>query len=115
MNVSTISNLLSRATSESTTSQGDFTVKATPPGGFYDDFTVMLNSIMNVVLTIGVIAVLLYLIWGGIEWITSGGNTSKTESARNKITASIIGLIILISAWAIMLFVQQLLGLEVFS
>jgi hypothetical protein len=83
--------------------------------GYFTSFGDMISNILNIVLTIGVIAVLLYLIMGGIEWITSGGDKGKTESARNKITAAVIGLVILISAWAIMLFVQQLLGIKVFG
>jgi TRAP-type C4-dicarboxylate transport system permease small subunit len=88
--------------------------KVAPPGGFFLTFSTMLSSILNIVLTIGVIAVLLYLIWGGIEWITSGGDKGKTESARNKITSAVIGLVILVSAWAILQFVQTLLDIKVF-
>ena len=54
---------------------------------------------------LGALLVFMYLIWGGIEWITSGGDKGKTESARNKITAAIVGLIVLASAWAILLLV----------
>ncbi len=91
----------------------NFDVNVTPPDAFYVSFGEMLTNVMNIVVVIGVIAVLLYLIWGGIEWITSGGDKGKTESARNKITAAIVGLIILISSWAILMFVQDILGIQV--
>lgn len=91
------------------------TVNAAPPQGFFVDFNAMISQIMNIVLIVGVIAVLGYLIMGGIEWITSGGDKGKTESARNKITSAVIGLVILVSAWAIMLFVQTLLGIQIFT
>ncbi len=91
----------------------NFEVNVTPPAAFYVSFGEMLTNVMNIVVVIGVIAVLLYLIWGGIEWITSGGDKGKTESARNKITAAIVGLIILISSWAILMFVQDILGIQV--
>ena len=93
----------------------DYTVSVTEPGSYFGDFPKMIEAILNIVLVIGIIAVLLYLIWGGLEWITSGGDKGKTESARNKITAAVVGLIILISAWAIVMFVQQLLGLSILS
>ena len=83
------------------------------PNSFFADFPAMITSIMNIVLTIGVVAVLFYLIWGGIEYITSGGDKSKTEGARNKITSAIVGLIILVSAWAILQFVQTLLNINI--
>jgi hypothetical protein len=47
---------------------------------------------------------------GGIEWITSGGDKGKTESARNKITAAVIGLVILAASWAILGLVLQFLN-----
>ena len=98
-----------------TTQRPNFNVRLEAPDTYFSSFSDMLTNIMNIVITIGVIAVLLYLIWGGIEWITSGGDKGKTESARNKITSAVIGLVILVSAWAIMLFVQQLLGLNIFT
>jgi hypothetical protein len=38
---------------------------------------------------------------GAISWITSGGDKGKIEDARNKITAAVIGILILASAWAL--------------
>ena len=85
------------------------------PDSFFASFPAMLTAIMNIVLTIGVVAVLFYLIWGGIEYITSGGDKGKTEGARNKITSAIVGLIILVSAWAILQFVQNLLNINIIT
>jgi hypothetical protein len=115
MNIGSLSAL--KFLAATTTAVGkDATLKSvTAPDGFFGSFKIMLQSILNIVLTIGVIAVLLYLIWGGIEWITSGGDKGKTESARNKITSAVIGLVILISAWAILQFVQSLLGLKILT
>ncbi|MCL5970204.1 MAG: pilin [Patescibacteria group bacterium] len=58
----------------------------------------------NVVLLLFVIAVLIalgFLIWGGIKWITSGGDKSGVESARNHIVAAIVGLVIVFLAFFI--------------
>lgn len=83
------------------------------PTGFYTSFETMISQVLNIALIVGVIIVLFYLVLGGIDWMTSGGDKGKTESARNKITAAVIGLIILVSAWAIMTFVQSLLGISI--
>lgn len=85
------------------------------PGGFFEDFGGLISGVLNIILTIAVILVLFYLIMGGIAWLTSGGDKGKTESARNQITAAIVGLVIIVAAWAIMTFVQQILGVEVFT
>ena len=74
-------------------------------------FSALLAQVLDIALVIGGIAVLFYLVWGAVEWITAGGDKSKTEKARDKITQSVVGLILLVSTTAIMLFVQQLIGI----
>ena len=79
----------------------------TKPMGFAKDLGSVINSVLSFALVIAALLVLFYLVWGGIEWITSGGDKGKTESARNKITSAIIGLIILAAAYAIFSLVHQ--------
>jgi hypothetical protein len=54
-----------------------------------------------------------FLILGGIQWITSGGDKAGMEAARNKIKHAIVGLIIVGAAWAIMILVQNFLGVTI--
>ena len=56
-----------------------------------------------------------FLIMGGIEWITSGGDKNKAESARNKITSAVIGLVIVAASYAIVNLVVQFLGFDNFN
>lgn len=74
------------------------------------DIGALFRAVLNFVLVIAVLLVFGYLVLGGIEWITSGGDKGKTESARNKITAAIIGLIILVASYAILTVVLRFLG-----
>jgi hypothetical protein len=53
---------------------------------------------------LAIIAVLIVLI-GGFQYMLSGGDTTKTENARKLIVSGIIGLAIILSAWAITSFV----------
>jgi hypothetical protein len=53
---------------------------------------------------LGIIAVAIVLL-GGFKYMVSGGNTEKTEDARKLIVSGIIGLAIILSAWAITGFV----------
>jgi uncharacterized membrane protein YjgN (DUF898 family) len=79
---------------------------------FATDIGQVFRAVLNFVLIIAVLLVFGYLVLGGIEWITSGGDKGKTESARNKITAAVIGLIILVSAYAILTVVLNFLGFD---
>lgn len=49
---------------------------------------------------IGAIA-LVFVIWGGIQYVTSGGDSEKTTKARNTLLYAIIGIIIVVLAWSI--------------
>jgi len=73
-----------------------------------EGFGLLINQVLSIVLTISVIAVLFYLILGAFEWITSGGDKGKTEKARDKMTQAVIGLVILVSVVAILMFIQTL-------
>lgn len=61
--------------------------------------------IINVALGfLGIIAVVIVLV-GGFKYMVSGGNEDKTTEAKNLIVSGIIGLAIILSAWAITGFV----------
>lgn len=59
------------------------------------------KTIVNVLLfVIGALSVVM-LIWGGIRYTTSGGNSSSVTAAKNTIMYAIIGLIVAFLAFAI--------------
>ena len=63
--------------------------------------------IINIALSLlGIIAVVVILI-GGFQWMTAGGDDGKVETARKWIFSGIIGLAIILSAWAIARFVLK--------
>ncbi|MFA6392373.1 MAG: pilin [Patescibacteria group bacterium] len=57
---------------------------------------------------LGLIAVILVL-YGGFTWMTAGGNEEKVEKAKKIITAAVIGLVIILVAWAIVIFALNVL------
>ena len=68
----------------------------------------LLDTITTIIRTalgfLGVIAVVIILL-GGFKWMTSQGNTTKVDEAKKLIYAGIIGLVIVLSAYAIAEFV----------
>lgn len=77
------------------------------------DLGQLISAVVGFLLIISALLAFIFLILGGIQWITSGGDKAGMESARNKITHAIVGLIIVGAAWAIMALVQNFLGFNI--
>lgn len=73
----------------------------------------VISAVVGILLLISAILAFLYLIMGGIQWITSGGDKAGMEAARNRITAAIVGLIIVAASWAVMLLIGQFIGFDI--
>lgn len=72
----------------------------------------LISRTLNIALLIAGILVFVYLVWGGIQWITSGGDKGKTEEARSRITAALVGLAIVAAAWAVMRLISYFFGID---
>jgi len=79
------------------------------------DFGDLLSAGIQLALIIAAILTFAFLIWGGIEWIASGGNKEKYEAARGRITAALVGLAIVAAAWALMKLIEHFFGVSVFD
>jgi hypothetical protein len=71
--------------------------------------------IWRALITVGGLAVLIFFLWGALEWIMAGGDSGKMQKARDKITQSIIGLVILVSSFTLIAFISQLFFGEEFN
>jgi len=75
-------------------------------GGEGSIFTVVVNILLFI---IGAICVIM-LIWGGIRYTTSAGNSANVTAAKNTIMYAIIGLVIAFLAFAIVNWVLVSVG-----
>lgn len=70
-------------------------------GNEEEDLQLKVKNVLEVVyLWIGIIAVI-FVVIGGIKYTTSAGEANKIESAKKTITFSIIGLVVVLAAFAI--------------
>lgn len=77
--------------------------------GFY------IATLWKTVVTVGGLAFIIYLVWGGIEYLTSGGDKTKIADATSKITSSVIGIAILVASYSITLFIQGVFKINILS
>ena len=61
---------------------------------------------------LGSLLVLIYSIWGALDWITAQGDKEKIKSARQKIINGLIGLAILVMLFSITAFLQFAFGFD---
>lgn len=73
----------------------------------------LLSGAIGFILVIAALAAFIFLIWGGIQWITSGGDKASVEAARSRILAAIIGLFVVFAAWALMTILGQFFGFDI--
>lgn len=67
------------------------------------------NRVINGVLgAVGAIA-LLYLVWGGITWMTSRGNSDSVKKGKDTIVWAILGLAMIFSSYVILKFVIEVM------
>jgi len=73
----------------------------------------VIGRIINMALGfLGVLAVGIVLL-GGFKWMTAGGNEEKTGEAKKLLGAGVIGLVIILSSWAIANFIINSLNTAV--
>jgi type IV secretory pathway VirB2 component (pilin) len=66
------------------------------------------QTVINIVQwALGLLALIavVIIIVAGFTWITAAGNEEKISKAKGMITAAVIGLIVVLLAWAIVIFV----------
>ena len=90
------------------------------PPSVVDNFSItslgeFLGALLTLLFLLAGIIVFAYLVWGGLQWITSGGDKAKTQEARDRITAALVGLAVIAVAWAVSILLQQFFGINLTS
>lgn len=71
--------------------------------------TILLN-VISLFFAVGGIGVVIYFIWGTVDWILSGGDKEKVANARKKMTHALIGLALLSLSFVIINWVGLIVG-----
>ncbi|MFH0937085.1 MAG: hypothetical protein V1808_02240 [Candidatus Daviesbacteria bacterium] len=73
---------------------------------------IVINNALKIVFGIAGLLVLVFLIMGAFQWITSGGDKDGIAKARDRITHALIGLLILVLSFVIITFIGNIIGVE---
>ena len=78
--------------------------------GEQNDLTVVIKNVVNILLfLIGAISVIMIVV-GGLRYVTSAGDQSAVNGAKNTILYAVVGLVVAFMAYAIVNFVINQLG-----
>ena len=77
------------------------------------DIVDLIPAFLQIVLIIAAVVCLLFLLIGGIKWITSGGDKAQLESARGTVTGALVGLFIVFVSWALIKLVGGFFGVNI--
>lgn len=87
-------------------------VNACPSGSFNVlcnlDIQKLITNGINLIFVVAALLALVFLIIGGVKWLTSQGEKEGVNKARETIVASIVGLVIIFLSYLIINFILQL-------
>lgn len=75
----------------------------------------MISSIIGFITVIGGVAFIIYFLLGSLEILLAGGDSNKVSGGAKKLLQSTIGLVLLVSAYAIVGFIGRLLGFDLLN
>lgn len=75
----------------------------------------LIARLWQTMVIIGSLLVVLYFVWGTIEWLTSAGNEDKLKKARGKMIDAFIGLALLVGSFAIIRFLEFVFGFNLLN
>lgn len=85
--------------------------------GAVADITVpgIITTLIRIIFIAAFVIAFIILLVGGIRWMTAGGDPKNVEGARNMVTAGLIGLVIVLAAFALIKLIETIFGVTVIS
>ena len=95
------------------------TIPINPPANIPTGGPAQLGSILGylieVLMFFGILLSLLYLIWGGFDWIMSSGDKQKLANSKQKLIYALVGLATIFMAFFIINLISTILGINLLS
>ena len=74
--------------------------------------TQVVSTIVGFITIVAGIFFMFQFMIGGFNWISSAGDKQKLETAQNRISQGIIGLIIVVAAYSVIAIIGNILGVQ---
>lgn len=105
---------LAKAYAQATPTPNPSAINVSPPvGKGFPTLGSFVSNALTISFAVAILVVLVMLIWGAFEWITSGGDKETVGKARGRIINALIGLAVLAIAFALARVAAQFLGFDI--
>ncbi len=95
--------------------ENKFTVGAGSGTNALTNLELLISHAFGVMTVFGGLFFIVTFLIAGINWITAGGDTGKIEKARVSMIQGVIGLVVLVAAYAIIGVVGSIVGLNLLN
>lgn len=76
-------------------------------------FATLISNIIGVFVVVAGLLFLFQFMLGGFKWLTAGGDKAKLETAQQSLLHAVIGLVIVLAAYAIVALFGSILGIDI--
>jgi len=85
--------------------------------GVLPTFTIAdaVSFIVRIIIIAAFIVAFIFLLIGGLRWITAGGDEKAVAGARGMVTGALIGLVIVLAAFAIIRLIEFFFNVNIIS
>lgn len=91
------------------------TISGPLPAGKFPNLASVVSNALPFIFPIAGVLLLLYLVWGGFDYLTSMGDAKKAEAAKGKLTNAVIGFLIIFFAYWIVQILDNVFRLGVYK
>jgi hypothetical protein len=75
----------------------------------------IISTVIGVITVVGSIFFIINFIIAAFNWITSDGDQGKLKSARDRMTQSVIGLVIVVASYSLIALLGSIVGIELLN
>ena len=80
-----------------------------------NNILLVLQAVIRFILILAFVLAFVFLLIGGLRWITAGGDDKAVAGARGMITAALIGLVVVLVAYALIVLVETFFGVSIIT
>ena len=92
-----------------------FELQGPLPSGRFTTLASLITNALPIIFALAGVILLLYLLWGGFDYLTSMGDPKKAEAGKGKITNAILGFIIIFAAYWVVQLIDYLFKLKIYN